>query len=159
MKKHSPAIKVLREKCKALVGETQGIRNRIHSLKWKDKPEAQEALRTVRAARKAGGRQTLGKRFLKPHRRPETGPERSGLWDAKRADRKDIRHIQLAIGLLMGRTYLSMEPRCHESNKPSCAYILDIIHEALGEDEALKAEWTQEKIVDLILVTPKREAA
>lgn len=159
MKKYSSAIKSLRAKKNALVEETQGIRAKIHSLKWKDTPEAKEAFRTLRAARKAGGRQTVGKRLLKPFRRPETGSERWSLWNDKRANRSEIRHLQLAIGLLMERPYLSMEPRCDESSKPSCAYILDLIHEALGEDTALKAEWTQEKIVELILVAPKREAA
>jgi hypothetical protein len=159
VKKYSSAIKTLREKKKLLVEEAQGIRRKIRSLKWKDTPGAQEAFRQVRESKRPGTPKCHGKRFLKPFRRPETGSERFWLRDASLADRREIRHTHLAIGLLMERPYLSMEPKCHESNKPSCAYILDLIHEALGENEALKAEWTQEKIVDLILVTPKREAA
>lgn len=159
MKKYSSAIKFLREKTKFLAGEGQAIRRKIHSLKWKDTPEAQEALRTLREARKAGGRQTVGKRLLKPFRRKETCWERIELWDAKRGTGHEARHCILAMGLLKGRSYASMEPGTHESHKPSCAYILDFIHEALGDNSELKAEWTQEKLVDLILVAQKREAA
>lgn len=159
MKKYSSAIKTLRAKRNLLVHETQGIRDRIHSLRWKNTPEAQDALRKLREARRAGGRQTLGKRLLKPYRRPETGSERWSLWVDKRANREEIRHLNLAIGLLMERPYLSMEPKCDEGNKPSCALILDLIIDALGDNEALKAEWSQEKVVELILVAPKREAA
>ena len=52
-----------------------------------------------------------------------------------------------------------MEPKCFDDHQPSCGYILDLIHEALGNDEALKAEWDQEKLIDLIFVAPKQEAA
>jgi hypothetical protein len=159
MKKYSSAIKFLKQKFKTLATEGHGIRQKIHVLSWKDTPEAKEALRTLREAKKAGGRKTLGKRFLKPHKRPETGSERWSLWDAKRGTGHEARHCLLAMGLLKETPYLVMERTCHEDHKPSCAYILDLIHEALGDDEALKAEWTQERIVDLILMVSKQAAA
>ena len=157
MKKYSSAIKILREKTKASAAEGSTLRSSISRLTWKDTPEAQEALRTVRAARKAGGRQTLGKRLLKPYRRPETGSERYDLWNSKRTTGFETRHLLLAMGLLKETPYSKMEPGC--IHPPSCAYILDLIHEALGDNEALKSEWTQERIVDLVLVSAKREAA
>jgi hypothetical protein len=160
VKKYSSAIKFLRVKFKAAAAEGAGKREAISRLTWKDMPEAQEALSKLRVARKAGGRQTIGKRALKPYRRPETGPERYSLWADKRATGHEARHCILAMGLLKERPYLSMEPACHEDHKPSCGYILDLIHEALGDDKALKAEWTQERIVDLILMAAaKKEAA
>lgn len=159
MKKHSSAIKSLREKTKSYAAEGAAHRATISRLTWKDTPEAQEALRTVRAARKAGGRQTLGKRFLKPHRRPETGPDRYVHWNDKRGVGWDARHCILAMGLLKEMPYSRMEPGCHDTNKPSCSYILDLIHQALGDNEALKAEWTQEKLVELVLVAQKKKAA
>ena len=159
MKKYSSAIKILRAKWKTHAAEGAACRASIGKLKWKDTPEAQDALRALREARKAGGRQTLGKRFLKPFKRPETGPERYALWNDKRWEGYEARHCLLAIGLLKGRSYLSMEPKCFDDHQPSCSYILSLIHEALGEDEALKAEWTQEKLIDLIFVAPKQEAA
>lgn len=159
MKKYSSAIKILRAKFKAHAADGAACRASIAKLKWKDTPEAQDALRAVRAARKAGGHKTLGKRSLKPHKRPETGSERYSLWNNKRQVGSEARHCLLAIGLLKGRSYLSMEPKCFDDHQPSCGYILDLIHEALGNDEALKAEWTQEKLIDLVFMAPKREAA
>lgn len=159
MKKYSSAIKYLRAKFKTHAADGAACREAIAKLKWKDTPEAQDALRTVREARKAGGRKTIGKRSLKPFRRPETGPERYSLWNEKREAGFEARHCLLAIGLLKDRSYQSMEPKCFDDHQPSCSYILSLIHEALGDDEALKAEWTQEKIIDLIFVVPKREAA
>ena len=159
MKKHSIAIKNLRLKIKSSAEEGQAVRREIHALTWKDSPEAQEALRAVKEARRAGGRQTLGKRFLKPFRRPETCSERYGLWNEKRIIGETARHCLIALTLLRGRPYHSCEPKCGEENHPSCGYILNLIHNAIGDDEALKAEWTQERIIDLVLMPENQEAA
>lgn len=168
MKKHSSAIKHLRQKIKTLAARGHGIRQEISTLAWKDTPEAQEARRTVRAARKAGGRQTLGKRFLKPHRRPETGSERYALWDAKRGVGYQAHHVLLAMGLLKDRSYKATGQAI---TLPQGSYaqsvvlermaegILSGIHEAMGEDEALKAEWTVQRVTDWLKATAYQEAA
>jgi hypothetical protein len=157
VKKYSSAIKCLREKFKAVAAEGSAFRATISSLKWKDTPEAQDALRTVREAKGAGGRRTIGKRLLKPHRRPETGNQRYALWNDKREVGFSARHCLLAMGFLKERPYRTLEPE--GSSYPSISTIHDLIQEALGDNEALKAELSEQRIADWFKATAKQEAA
>lgn len=157
MKKYSSAIKCLREKFKAEAAKGSAIRATIVSLKWKDSPESQDALRTVREAKRAGGRRTIGKRLLKPHRRPETGNQRYALWNDKREVGREARHCLLAMGFLKDRPYRTLEPE--GSSYPSISTIYDLIQEAQGDNEALKAELTEQRIADWLEAKAKQEAA
>lgn len=86
---------------------------------------------------------------------PETGPERSSLWEEKRGVGAEARHSLLAYGLLRGVSYKTMESKVREGNEPSASLILDRIHWALGKDKA--AEWTLERVTSLLY--PVKEAA
>ena len=169
MKKYSSAIKCLREKIKSLAAQGKGIRQEIHTLTWKATPEALEALRTVREARKAGGRKTIGKRLLKPYRRPETGSMRQRLRWKKQEVGQQAHCVLLAMGLLKGRAYADTGQVIAMPKVPSyyqgilrenlAKDILDCIYEALRDDEALKDEWSKERIRDWLQGIPSQEEA
>ena len=89
-------------------------------------------------------------------RDPSTGFKRSLLRaDYNAFTRPKARAVCLAIGFLKGVPYLTMERTCHEP--PPLGLVLTMIHAALGEDEALRAEWTINKLVGL--TTTQQEAA
>jgi hypothetical protein len=159
VKKYSSAIKCLRLKFKAHAAEGSSIRATISSLKWRDTPEAQDALRTVREAKRAGGRRTIGKRLLKPYRRPETGDERYALWNDKRSVGCDARYCLLAMGFLKGRPYRSIEPEGSSPLPYTYKHLHRLIQEALGDQADLKAELTEQRIADWLNGTAKQEAA
>lgn len=96
------------------------IRLEIQALKWKEgRPPVQKDV---------SGRKVTGKKALKAFRRPETGPQRFGLWDAKRSEGYLARVYLLLLGLLRGRTYLSIEAKVHPWNKMSAR----TLHKSLG---------------------------
>ena len=160
MKKYSSAIKCLRVKFKAVAAEGSAIRARITGLRWKDTPEAQDALRTVREAKRTGGRRTLGKRFLKPHRRPETGNQRYALWNDKRDVGSNARYCLLAMGFLKDRPYRTLEPEGSKLPPYAYAIVPGLIQEALEDQADLKAELTEQRIADWLKGTiSKQEAA
>lgn len=90
---------------------------------------------------------------------PETGQERSLLWDRKRGVGEGARLSHLAYGLLRGLPYKIMEPKTREGNEPSAALVLDRIHGVLGEEA--QVVWTQERVISLIFkgVDPQAEQA
>ncbi len=119
MKKHTHAIRNLRQSLAELTNQKRQVKGQIQALKL----------------------DAAGKR------RPETGPERSRLWmDYVWATRPHARAIHLALGMLQGTPYSAMEPRCAKDNPPPTYGIFKAIQAACGEDEALKAEWTLERI-------------
>jgi hypothetical protein len=88
---------------------------------------------------------------------PATGPQRSVLkTDYNVYTRPKVRAACLALGFLKGVPYLAMEPKCYEP--PPAGLVLTTIQAALGDDEALRAEWTIDKIITLLDV-PQQEAA
>jgi len=129
------AITELKNKVKDLAAEGTRIRGEIRTLAWTDDNP--------------------------PRRRPETGPERSSLWEDKRYVGFSARLTLLAYGLLRGLPYKAMEPACREGNEPPCSSILDRTHNALGEDSPEAEVWTQERVVSLVFkgTDPVKEAA
>jgi hypothetical protein len=80
---------------------------------------------------------------------PATGPERSGLrWGYNYSTRWKARANHLASGLLRGVPYVAMEKKSDEA--PPCHAVYKTIQAAFGEDEALKAEWTLERVTELL---------
>lgn len=82
-------------------------------------------------------------------RRPETGFERHQLrneylWRGRRKARVTL----LAYGLLRGVPYKVMEAKCEEP--PSVSAITEVIQEALGDAEELKAVWTYDYVKKLV---------
>jgi hypothetical protein len=123
VKKHKDAIKNIQQALKYLHEQKRQTKARILSLKYD-----------------AAG-----------NRRPETGPERDGIWQSYVwGTRPQVRLAHLALGFLKGRSYKAMEPCCHPENPPSHYGILEAIHAACGEDAVLKAEWTLTRIRKLI---------
>ncbi len=123
MKKHKHAIKNIRKALKDLTEEKRQAKAQILGLKYD-----------------AAG-----------NRRPETGPERDGIWQSYVwGTRPHARAAHLALGFLRGRPYKAMETRCHEGSPLPMYGILKAIHAACGEDETLKGEWTLDRIRKLI---------
>lgn len=125
MKKHKDAIRTIRATIKTLQQEKPKLRAEIHALKFGP-----------------GG-----------ERRPETGPQRYGLRQAYVEQvRPSIRANLLAYGLLRGVPYTKMEPkRCGGELFYMPGRVLRALHAAIGDDAALKAEWTVERVSSLIL--------
>lgn len=70
----------------------------------------------------------------------ETGPERDRLWNSYQwPHRVDARSAHLAIGILRGRSYASIEPK--SSEPPLSARVLNQILTAFAEDPEQKALW------------------
>lgn len=144
MRQYGPAIQYLRRKIKGLAQQGVGSAERIRALTWE--PGAGPALTRVRAARMTHGRPTVGKRVLKAWRRGNMGLQRSLVWRDKRVVGHATRHALLALGLLRGRPYLTLERQCQ--TPPQHRLVLDFIHEAVGPD--LRVDWTYDRVVDLI---------
>src|SRR6185437_4850508 len=107
-------------------GEGRRIRGAISALRWKE-GSAGEA-RALRARSDDRGRRVAGKRALAPFRRPETGPDRAGLWAEKRDVGEEARMLLLVLGMLRGVPYRRIEARCGEGNAPSAR----ALHRALA---------------------------
>ena len=123
MKKHKHAINNIRQTIKALTEHKRQVKAEIQALKF----------------------DAEGKR------RPETGPERDRLWlDYTWSRRPLARAAHLALGMLRGTPYKEMESRCAENSPPPLYGMLKAVHEALGDDEALKAEWTLGRIQNFV---------
>jgi hypothetical protein len=102
------AKKTIKQHIKGKAEEGQKLRLEIQTLKWKEgKPPVQ---------RDASGRKVTGKKALKAFKRPETGPQRFGLWDDKRSVGSITRVWLLLLGLLRGRPYRSIEAKVHPWN-------------------------------------------
>jgi hypothetical protein len=103
-------LKQLRVDVRDLIVKGSQVRKDISSLKWKEGslPEVQK----LRSQRDASGHRFHGKRSLVSFRRPETGAQRSGLWDKKREIGWDARNLFLIYGMLRGRLYSTMEKNC-----------------------------------------------
>ncbi len=124
MKKHKDAIRNIRSTLKILTEQKRETKKQIQALKFD-----------------ADGR-----------RRPETGPQRDQLWhDYVGSVRPRARAAHLAIGLLKGRPYKTMEPKCAENNLPLLYEIHQLIVGACEANAELKAEWTFERTRKLIL--------
>jgi hypothetical protein len=122
MRRHSDAIKKIRQTLKTLVGEKVNLRKEIHALKFDGE----------------------GKR------RPETGPKRHSLKESYNwHTRPEARATLVAYGLLRGVPYAKMEPKTESGVQLS--RVLKALHEAIGDNEALKADWTMDRVCKLIL--------
>ena len=78
-----------------------------------------------------------------------TGQKRSTLRnDYNDLVRPKARAIHLASGILRGVPYIAMEYRCDE--EPPVYGVYKALREAFGKDEELKAEWTLERVQDLL---------
>ena len=98
-------IRTIRTALRASIDEGIGYSQEIRTLAWVGgrPPE-------LPVQRNEQGQRLTGKRALKPYRRPETGPQRNGLWEKKRWHGDySTRYLLLALGFLRGRTYLSIE--------------------------------------------------
>ena len=121
MKKHKDAIKNIRITLKALAAKKPALRAEIQALKFGPNGE----------------------------RRPETGPERCAMKTAyNRNVRPDIRTHLIAYGLLRGIPYAKMEPKAHDL--PYFVHVLYDIHEAIGDNAELKAEWTEDRVAKIL---------
>lgn len=81
--------------------------------------------------------------------KPGTGKERSHLRnDYNDLVRPKARAVHLALGLLKGTPYVSMEARCHE--EPPVYGVYKALREAFGKDEELRSEWTLERVQGLL---------
>jgi hypothetical protein len=127
VKKHKDAIKKLRLKLKGLAEVMPKLREEILTLKF----------------------DAEGKR------RPDTGPQRYLMrLGYKERVRPNIRTALVACGLLRGIPYKRIEPKADPYTYSTAnlrASVLAEIHEALGEDAALRAEWTKERVKAIIL--------
>lgn len=125
MKKHSAAIKQIRTTLKELAAEKPKLRAEVQALKFG-----------------ADGA-----------RRPETGPQRYRLkqeynWSV----RPEVRAALLAYGLLRGTPYRKMEPKSGEGElHPIIGRVLKAIHKAIVDNDALKSEWTIDRVESLII--------
>lgn len=130
----------LKSEIKDFADQGRKLRQEIAELKWK--PEALAEVRATLAlpSDKATGR----KDKLKAWRRPETGPERSQLWNSKRDNGRYARHYLLAYGALRGLAYTRMEAKCEPTNKPSASWIRSIAATYLGKGSEGAAVWTEE---------------
>lgn len=126
MKKHKYAIRNLRLKLKDLSKVKPKLRAEIHALKF----------------------DAEGKR------RPDTGPTRYSMKeDYRYRTRPGIRAAMVAFGILRGLPYKRIEPKADTTTYGY--YYLQVtvlreIHAACGEDEALKAEWTEARVKSII---------
>jgi len=126
VKKHKDAIKNLRLKLKGLTEAKPKLRAEIHALKFD-----------------AEGR-----------RRPETGPKRHGLKQSyNERERPEIRTTLLAYGILRGIPYSRMEAKACP-DKYGYTWIINWtlheIHQAMEDNEELKAEWTEGRVRSII---------
>lgn len=86
---------------------------------------------------------------------PETGPERSELWqNYVKWTRPSARVTHLALGLLRGTPYAAMEGGHDPANSAPFYVVWKAIQEACGEDTELAAEWTLDRVRGLILDAP-----
>ena len=127
MKKHKDAIKSLKNKLRALAEVMPKLRAEILTLKFD-----------------AEGR-----------RRPETGGQRYLMrLDYKERTRPNIRSCMVAYGILRGLPYKRIEPKADPYTYSTANLrnsVLWEIHEAIGDNAELKAEWTKERVKAIIL--------
>jgi hypothetical protein len=132
------AKNTLKQLIKEQADNGRRIRLEIQALKWKEGcPPVQ---------RDASGRKVTGKKALAAFRRPETGPQRFGLWDDKRSEGHYARIYLLLLGMLRGRPYKSIEAKCHpwktmtaRSLHKSLGNVLDAEQMAHFPEPAIKA--------------------
>jgi hypothetical protein len=94
------------------------------------------------------------------NRKPETGPERDELWRSYVWSVRPLaRAAHLALGFLRGTPYLAMEPKCAEDDPPPLYGVLKALEKACGEDEALKVEWTLQRLRKLVEEAPMAQEA
>jgi len=115
-------IKKLRTELKTLTDAQMGIRRQLQELAWT--PGSADAIATLRSQRGEDGRRVNGKRALKPYRRPETGYDRSRLWDQKRDGRYWIRLHLVLLGMLRGLEYVQIERTTAEVLSPRALHSL-----------------------------------
>jgi hypothetical protein len=127
MFKHKAAIKNLRLRIKTLAQEKPKLRAEIRALKFD----------------------------AEGNRRPETGGQR---WSLKASynegARLNARAALIAYGILRGVPYKVMESSASPDKYgyrwlPSG--VLSEIHQAIGDDAELKAEWTHDRVVSIII--------
>jgi hypothetical protein len=131
-------LKNIQTEIKKCSKESHELLLRILTLKW-GSLENVKRVAEIRASRDPNGA-AARRAERKKLRHPETGGERSGLWDDKRELKDKTRHHLLAYAFLRGRSYMSQEPKCKSA--PSLSWIASIIGDAGGEtpsQETLKA--------------------
>lgn len=121
MKKHSAAIRKIKQTIRELSGKRAEVRSEILALKFDQQ-----------------GR-----------RRPETGQDRYWLkenycWGERRLIRANL----LAYGFLRDVPYKVMEPISVQGQREP-GMVLKALHAAIGDDESLKAEWTMDRVYKL----------
>lgn len=123
VKKHKDAIKKLRQIIKDQSGHTVEFRNQIRALRVTETGE----------------------------RRPETGPQRSQMKNGYDDNgRRWARANYLALGLLRGRPYSSMERKSAEPLYMVSHKVWSVITTLLEGSPELKAEWTPARVNDLL---------
>jgi hypothetical protein len=126
VKKHKDAIKNLRLRLKALSAEKPKLRAELHALKF----------------------DAEGKR------RPETGSTRHGMRQHYNENtRPEIRSVLIAYGILRGIPYKRMEKTACQDKyayRSLCSWVLHEIHLAVGDNAELKAEWTLDRVENII---------
>lgn len=127
MFKHKAAIKNLRLRIKTLTQEKADLRTEIRALKFD-----------------ADG-----------NRRPETGGQRQALRTFyNEGARLEARASLVAYGILRGIPYRKVEAKtCPDkfgyARLPG--EVFSEIHRAIGDDSELKAEWTHDRVVSIII--------
>ncbi len=124
----NPISKNIQTEIKKCATESHELLLRIIALKWGSPADAKRAgeIRKVREPSGAAERRAERKKL----RHPETGPQRSRLWDDKREMKDKGRHYLLAYAFVRGRPYSSQEAKCKSA--PSLSWIASIIGEAGG---------------------------
>jgi hypothetical protein len=127
MFQYKAAIKNLKARIKTLAGEKARLRSELHMLKF----------------------DVEGKRH------PETGGKRWSLRASyNEGSRLEARAALVAYGILRGVPYKAMEP---SASPDKYGYrwlpggVLSEIHQAIGDDAELKAEWTHDRVLSIIL--------
>lgn len=132
MKKHADAIKKLKQVIKDQSGHTVEFRGQIRALRFTETGE----------------------------RRPETGPQRSQMKNGYDDNsRRWARANYLALGLLRGRPYSSMERKSAEPLYMVSHKVLSVITTLLEATPELKAEWTVARVNALLEGQPDPVAA
>lgn len=102
-----------------------------------------QAITTIRDTIKA---QVAESREIRKQIHESSGMDRYWAWCSKRETGDRTRYLYLALAILRGRSYGSIEPKCREGNEPSASRLHGTIVEMAGQDDALKAEWTKERV-------------
>ena len=102
-----------------------------------------QAISTIRDTIKS---QTVKSAECRKRIQESSGMDRYWNWVEKRGIGDDTRYLYLALAILRGRSYGSIEPKCREGNEPSASRLHGVIVGALPQDCPEKAEWTKERV-------------